>query len=63
MPLGYSGQLVASRGERMRIPPWLKMKIPAGKDYNRIKQSVRKGKVATVCEEAKCPNIGECWGG
>ncbi|XP_067929055.1 lipoyl synthase, mitochondrial-like isoform X2 [Watersipora subatra] len=62
-PLGYTGQLKAVKGERMRVPPWLKMKIPTGKEYNKIKQSVRSSGLATVCEEAKCPNIGECWGG
>lgn len=47
----------------MRVPPWLKIKIPTGKDYTKIKKSLRGLGLATVCEEAKCPNIGECWGG
>lgn len=42
-------------------PKWLKTKIPTGKVYFDIKKDLRKRKLATVCEEAKCPNIGECW--
>jgi len=44
-------------------PPWLKATAPTGENYHRLKQTVRELKLATVCEEAKCPNIGECWGG
>ncbi|ETO13620.1 hypothetical protein RFI_23748 [Reticulomyxa filosa] len=46
-----------------RLPEWLKMKVPSGKNYERLKETVKKLNLATVCEEAKCPNIGECWGG
>ena len=42
-------------------PKWLKTKIPTGKTYFDIKKDLRNRKLATVCEEAKCPNIGECW--
>lgn len=42
-------------------PAWLKSKIPTGKTYFEIKSSMRERKLATVCEEAKCPNIGTCW--
>ncbi len=46
-----------------RLPPWLKVKLPSGPSYLRIKEaSVSRG-LATVCEEARCPNIAECWGG
>lgn len=45
------------------LPSWLKLKIPKGQNYLAIKQSMKEKKLATVCEEAKCPNIGECWGG
>ena len=63
LPRGYPYPLKSEKGERLRVPPWLKMKIPTGKDYNKIKKSLRSTGLATVCEEAKCPNIGECWGG
>lgn len=42
-------------------PPWLKSKIPTGKTFFRIKEDLRNKKLHTVCEEAKCPNIGYCW--
>ena len=42
-------------------PKWLKTKIPTGKNFFEIKRSLRASKLNTVCEEAKCPNIGECW--
>ncbi len=41
-------------------PDWLKVKIPSGDSYARLK-SLLDGKTNTICEEAKCPNIGECW--
>ena len=44
-----------------RLPPWLKVDIPKGRDYHKIKNQMKDLKLATVCEEAKCPNIGECW--
>lgn len=51
------------KGERLRLPPWLKTDIPMGKNYAKLKDTLRGLKLSTVCEEAKCPNIGECWGG
>ena len=44
-------------------PPWLKVKMPGGERYQRIKARARELDLHTVCEEARCPNIGECWGG
>ena len=44
-------------------PPWLKVRAPGGERYNKIKRRARQLKLHTVCEEAQCPNIGECWGG
>lgn len=49
--------------EKARKPDWLKRSLPAGPNYTHIKAKLRELKLATVCEEAKCPNIGECWGG
>eukprot|EP00242_Pyramimonas_sp_CCMP2087_P005798 CAMPEP_0198214424 /NCGR_PEP_ID=MMETSP1445-20131203/41328_1 /TAXON_ID=36898 /ORGANISM="Pyramimonas sp., Strain CCMP2087" /LENGTH=343 /DNA_ID=CAMNT_0043889627 /DNA_START=217 /DNA_END=1248 /DNA_ORIENTATION=- len=49
--------------EKTRKPDWLKRVIPAGENYQAIKKKLRGLKLATVCEEAKCPNIGECWTG
>jgi lipoyl synthase len=44
-------------------PDWLKVKLPRGEGYERVKGIVREQKLATVCEEARCPNIAECWAG
>jgi lipoic acid synthetase len=49
--------------ERIPKPPWLKVKMPGSPRYQRIRERARELKLATVCEEARCPNIGECWGG
>jgi lipoic acid synthetase len=44
-----------------RKPEWLKVKAPGGDNYLRLKQLMRELQLHTVCEEAHCPNIGECW--
>lgn len=43
-------------------PSWLRVRIPTGEGYQRVKQIVRDHRLATVCEESMCPNIAECWG-
>jgi lipoyl synthase len=42
-------------------PSWLRAPMAAGKHFDAVKQIVREHRLSTVCEEAKCPNIGECW--
>ncbi|MEG8945505.1 lipoyl synthase [Rosettibacter firmus] len=42
-------------------PEWLKVRLPSGKNYKDVYELMRKSKLNTVCEEAKCPNIAECW--
>lgn len=42
-------------------PPWIKARIPAGPNYGDLKHLMRSLALHTVCEEARCPNIGECW--
>lgn len=44
-----------------RKPEWLKVKLPEGQDFKEIRDNLRTKGLATVCEEAKCPNISECW--
>ncbi len=44
-----------------RKPAWLKVKMPDGSGYQKVKNIVHKNKLSTVCEESMCPNIGECW--
>ncbi|KAF9545960.1 hypothetical protein EC957_010345 [Mortierella hygrophila] len=53
----------AKRAPKQRLPEWLKTAIPVGKNYTEIKKNLRELKLHTVCEEAKCPNISDCWGG
>jgi lipoyl synthase len=42
-------------------PPWLKVRFPAGGNYQRLASLMREQELHTVCEEARCPNIGDCW--
>jgi len=42
-------------------PPWLRARAPAGEGFQSVKAMVKEHRLATVCEEARCPNIGECW--
>jgi len=45
-----------------RRPPWIKVRAPAGETYERLRDMMRSKSLHTVCEEARCPNLGECWG-
>ena len=49
--------------KNLKKPEWLKARLPSGEKYYKIKNLVRKLKLSTVCEEARCPNMGECWDG
>jgi lipoic acid synthetase len=42
-------------------PDWLKVRLPIGKNYSEVLNLMRQNKLNTVCEEARCPNLGECW--
>jgi lipoic acid synthetase len=44
-----------------RKPPWLRARAPTGEGFRGVRALVKEHRLATVCEEAKCPNIGECW--
>ncbi|MEF8776799.1 MAG: lipoyl synthase [Haloarculaceae archaeon] len=48
---------------RSRKPEWLTVRSPSGERFTEIKQSLRERDLHTVCEEANCPNMGECWSG
>ena len=43
-------------------PSWLKIELPTGENYSRVKKIVREHKLHTICEDGRCPNMGECWG-
>lgn len=42
-------------------PSWLRARIPSGEKYQETRRNVKENRLATVCEESKCPNVGECW--
>jgi len=46
-----------------RKPSWLRVGVPGGQRYQQVKETLRTRRLHTVCEEAHCPNVGECWGG
>ena len=48
---------------RANRPDWLKVRVPQSPKYFEIKDMLKSLNLATVCQEALCPNIGECWGG
>lgn len=48
---------------RRRLPTWIRTRIPGGEEYARLRSLLREKRLATVCEEAQCPNVHECWGG
>ncbi|KAK1272012.1 hypothetical protein QJS04_geneDACA014201 [Acorus gramineus] len=54
---------VGSKKNPLPKPKWMKETIPGGSKYAKIKARLRELKLHTVCEEAKCPNLGECWSG
>ncbi len=49
--------------QKLKKPDWLKVKAPTGESYFKIKNMLGDLKLATVCQEAQCPNMGECWSG
>ncbi|KAL6566279.1 Lipoyl synthase, chloroplastic [Orobanche gracilis] len=51
------------RDPDVKKPDWLRQKAPQGEKYEEVKESLSRLKLNTVCEEARCPNIGECWNG
>lgn len=57
----FKEEIEKERGELGKRPEWLKVKLPAGHNYKEVHDLMRKAKLNTVCEEAKCPNLAECW--
>jgi len=56
-------RIVLGNTNAPRLPPYLKTSIPTGASFTKIKKDLRGLGLHTVCEEARCPNIGDCWGG
>lgn len=48
--------------EKKRKPDWLRVKLPVGKEYAKVRKLVDNHKLHTICESGNCPNMGECWG-
>ena len=48
--------------ERPKRPDWLRVKLPYGENYKKVREIIDTHKLHTVCESARCPNMGECWG-
>ena len=48
--------------EKPKKPSWLKLKLPTGESYNKVRNLVSEHKLHTICESGNCPNMGECWG-
>lgn len=55
-------ETVLSEKQRVRKPDWLKVKIPIGEEYKKVKSLVDGHKLHTICQSGNCPNMGECWG-
>ncbi|MBI4817388.1 MAG: lipoyl synthase [Deltaproteobacteria bacterium] len=54
---------LVGESQRPKKPDWLKVRAPGGPHFNSMRSRARRLSLATVCEEARCPNIGECWHG
>lgn len=48
--------------EKPKKPEWLKVKLPTGEEYRKVRNLVSENKLHTICESGNCPNMGECWG-
>ena len=53
---------VALAAERPKKPEWLKVILPTGEEYRKVRNLVSENKLHTICESGNCPNMGECWG-
>lgn len=54
--------VISSNDIRKKKPEWLRVKLPVGPDYARVRKLVDNHKLHTICESGNCPNMGECWG-
>lgn len=55
-------ETAVSDQQRIRKPDWLKVRIPIGEEYKKVKSLVDGHKLHTICQSGNCPNMGECWG-
>ncbi|MBI9070731.1 MAG: lipoyl synthase [Melioribacteraceae bacterium] len=57
----FKESIEAERGNLGKKPDWLRVRLPSGKNYKDVHKLMRDANLNTVCEEARCPNMGECW--
>jgi len=57
----FAEEIEKERPQLGKRPDWLKVRLPTGRNYKDVYELMRKSKLNTVCEEAKCPNLAECW--
>ncbi len=62
METNATGLVTLGRGRNPK-PEWLKVRLPSGEGYDRVRHLLRRLDLHTVCEESRCPNMAECWGG
>jgi lipoic acid synthetase len=55
-------ELPVISAEKKRKPDWLRVKLPVGPEYAKVRRLVDENKLHTICESGNCPNMGECWG-
>ncbi len=56
------GEVVEGTTSRVKKPKWLRVKLPTGESYKKVRGLVEKHQLHTICESGNCPNMGECWG-
>src|SRR6201994_2583750 len=54
--------VISPEAARKRKPDWLRVKLPGGPEYAKVRKLVDNYKLHTICESGNCPNMGECWG-
>lgn len=54
--------MIEQKTEKPRKPEWLRVKLPVGEEYRKVRELVTGHKLHTICESGNCPNMGECWG-
>jgi lipoyl synthase len=55
-------ELPIQKQKKIAKPSWLKIDLPTGDNYKQVKKIVKENALHTICEDGKCPNMGECWG-
>ena len=60
--MSHSEEISPSLAEKPRKPQWLRVKLPTGEEYLKVRNIVDKHKLHTICQSGNCPNMGECWG-